>query len=82
MLRKVFKTGNSLVVSLPRDLLDPLGVHDGTHVSVELDHLNRQILIKPVDLPVAGVITSDFAQQVDEFIKQYRSALERLASTK
>ena len=82
MLRKVFKTGNSLVVSLPKDLLDPLGVHDGTNVSVELDHENQQILIKPVDLPVAGAITSDFAQQVDEFIQQYRPALERLASIK
>ncbi|MGB8215341.1 MAG: AbrB/MazE/SpoVT family DNA-binding domain-containing protein [Anaerolineales bacterium] len=37
MRRKVFKTGNSLVVSLPKDLLEPLGMQAGTDLSVELD---------------------------------------------
>ncbi len=80
MLRKVFKTGNSLVVSLPKDLLESLGVHDGTDVSVELDRDNKQILIKPAELPVAVAgLSEEFACQVDEFIEQYRSALEALA---
>jgi putative addiction module antidote len=79
MLRKVFKTGNSLVVSLPKDLLETLGVRDGTDVSVELDRQNRQILIRPVELPVAGDLSEEFARQVSEFIEQYRPALEALA---
>jgi putative addiction module antidote len=79
MFRKVFKTGNSFVVSLPKDLLEPLGVKDGTEVSVELDRQNRQILIRPVDLPIAGDLSEDFARQVSEFIDQYRPALEALA---
>ena len=79
MLRKVFKTGNSLVVSLPKDLLEPLGVRDGMEVSVELDKQNRQILIRPAELPLAGDLTEEFARQVNEFIDEYRPALETLA---
>ena len=79
MLRKVFKTGNSLVVSLPRDFLEPLGVHDGMDVSVELDRENQQILIRPAELPIAAGLSEEFAHQVSEFIDQYRPALEALA---
>ena len=80
MLRKVFKTGNSLVVSLPKDLLEPLGVQDGTDVSVELDRKNRQILIRPSKLPLAGDLSEEFVRQVNEFIEEYRPALEALAN--
>ena len=57
MNRKVFKTGNSLVVSLPKDLLESLSLQDGSDVSVELDRKNRQILIRPAELPLAGDLT-------------------------
>jgi len=79
MHRKVFKTGNSLVVSLPKDLLESLGMQDGTDVSVELDRQNRQILIRPAELPLAGDLSQEFARQVNEFIDQYRPALEALS---
>lgn len=79
MLRKVFKTGNSLVISLPRDMLAPLGMQDGSEVSVDLDTNNHQILIKPVQLSLAGDVNEDFARQVNEFIQLYRPALEALA---
>ena len=79
MLRKVFKTGNSLVVSLPKDLLEPLGMHDGTDVSVELDRKNHQILIRPAELPLPSGMTEEFVRQVNEFIEEYRPALEALA---
>jgi antitoxin MazE len=79
MHRKVFKTGNSLVVSLPKDLLDSLGMQDGTDVSVELDRKNRQILIRPTELPLARDLSQEFARQVNEFIDQYRPALEALS---
>jgi len=79
MHRKVIKTGNSLVVSLPKDLLESLGMQDGTDVSVELDRKNRQILIRPTELPLAGDLSQEFARQVNEFIDQYRPALEALS---
>jgi putative addiction module antidote len=80
MLRKVFKTGNSVVISLSKEALDLLGISEGSDVSVDLDREKRQIIISPLEEPlaVAGV-DEEFAQQVAEFIEQYRPALEALA---
>jgi putative addiction module antidote len=78
MLRKVFKTGNSMVVSLPKDSLDFLGLAEGSEVSVELDRERRQVIIAPVDTSLPGV-DETFAQQVAEFIEEYRPALDALA---
>ena len=80
MLRKVFRTGNSLVVSLPKDALELLGIRVGADVSVDLDRENRQIVITPVEEPLAVVgVDEAFAQQVADFIEQYRPALESLS---
>jgi putative addiction module antidote len=75
----VFKTGNSLVVSLPKDLLETLGIKNGTEVSVELDKKNRQILIRPTENSLAGNLSQEFALQVNEFTNQHRPALESLS---
>lgn len=78
MLRKIFKTGNSTVVSLPREMLESLGVGDGSDVSIELDPVTKQIIIRPAELSVPGV-DEEFAREVAEFIEEYRPALEALA---
>jgi len=78
MVRKIFKTGNSMVVSLPKDTLDFLGLTEGADVAVELDRERRQIIISPVETATRGV-DEVFARQVAEFIEQYRPALEALA---
>ena len=80
MLRKIFKTGNSVVVSLPKEALDWLGLSEGEEVAVDLDREKRQIIISlpPEDLVAVGV-DADFARQVAEFIEEYRQALEALA---
>ncbi len=76
------KTGNSVVVSLPKDALELLGISAGSDVSVDLDREKRQIVISPAEEPlgVAGV-DEEFAQQVAEFIDQYRPALEALSKS-
>ena len=80
MLRKIFKTGNSVVVSLPKDAIEYLQVGEGSEVNVELDRENNQILITPVqpNLTIEG-IDADFAHQVADFIEEYRTALDELA---
>ena len=79
MLRKIFRTRNSLVVSIPKDILVELDLAEGEDVSVELDSQHRQIIISPVAKPLAVEINETFAKQVDEFIQEYRPALEALA---
>ena len=80
MLRKVFRTGNSVVISLPRDVLEYLDIRVGAEIEVNIDRENRQVIIKPVEVPltITGV-DEKFAHQVAEFIEQYRPALEKLA---
>jgi antitoxin MazE len=80
MLRKVFKTGNSVVISLPREALEFLGIQEGQEVAVDLDRENRRIVISPAEAPLAMAgVDEDFARQVSEFIETYRPALKALA---
>lgn len=80
MLRKVFRTGNSIVVALPKEMLESLRIGEGEEVSVELDAERQQILIAPAPAPPASAdIDAEFARQVADFISAYRPALEALA---
>jgi antitoxin MazE len=79
MLRKIFRTGNSIVVSIPREILDELHISEGEDVSVELDSQQRRIVISPVEKDIPTGIDEVFARQVDDFIEKYRPALEALA---
>ena len=78
MPRKIFRTGNSAVVSLPADVLEQVGLALGDSVSVVADPGSRQIIITPVEASLPGV-RSDLLERVDRFIEQYRPALETLA---
>jgi antitoxin MazE len=80
MIRRLFKTGNSIVLSLPREVLEDLGVSDGQPISIELDRIQHRVILTPANQPmaVAGVDPA-FASHLDEFINQYRLALEELA---
>ena len=78
MLRKVFKAGNSLVVSLPKESVAALGLQEGSEVSVELGPDHKEIVIKSSETALAD-IDALFARQVADFIEQYRPALEALA---
>ena len=79
MLRKLFRTGNSIVISIPKDILDELKLSEGESVSVELDSKQHQIVISSVEKPLAVGVDEAFARQVDEFIKEYHPALEASA---
>ena len=80
MIRRLFRTGNSTVLSLPKEVLDDLGIKDGESVNLELDHKHRRVIISPVEKPIAiAGVNEEFARQVNEFIEQYRPALDELA---
>jgi putative addiction module antidote len=76
MARKVFRTGNSTVVSLPVDVLETVGLKLGDEVTVVADPEHNRIIITAHALP--GV-RPGFLERVDRFIDNYRPALETLA---
>lgn len=80
MLRKVFKTGNSVVVSLPQEYLDALGLQLGSAVQLELDRDHRTLTMTPqTPTPQNAGIDADFAAQLEAFIADYGAALNALA---
>ncbi|HMN28237.1 MAG TPA: hypothetical protein PKE45_08785 [Caldilineaceae bacterium] len=78
MIRKIFRAGNSVVLALPKEMLETLHLDEGAEVSVELDAAHGQIVIAPVTAPINGVDPA-FAAQVADFIDRYRPALKALA---
>ena len=78
MQRKIFKTGNSLVISLPKESLQQLNLAEGSSINVSVDLEEQRIVLEPVST-LANDINAEFAQQLDAFIEQYRPALEALA---
>lgn len=78
MVRKIFKTGNSLVLSLPRESIQAIGLQEGSEISLMVDEEQKQIVIEPISSDLADVDII-FAQQLDAFIAEYRPALEELA---
>jgi putative addiction module antidote len=78
MTRKVFRSGNSLAVTLPPDAMARLGIVEGSRVKVVEHAESRGILITPEAVELEGV-DEEFVRLVDEFIEQYRPALEALA---
>lgn len=73
MLRKLFRTGNSIAISIPKDILDELQLSEGEYVSVELDSKQCQIVISTIERLLAVGVDKGFARQVEEFIEKYRS---------
>ena len=78
MAREIFKTGNSMVVSLSKEMLDALQLTEGSEVTLVLNQAQGQIIMTPT-LPTADGVDALFARQVADFIEEYRPALEALA---
>jgi putative addiction module antidote len=78
MPRKIYRTGNSAVVSLPPEVLKQVGLALGDYVSVAADPEQRQIIITPAEPFLPGV-RPDLVERVDRLIEQCRPALETLS---
>lgn len=78
MSRKIYRTGNSLVVTLPKDALDQLRMREGSEVEVQVNEEQGVLIISQAEGSLVGVDDA-FASQVDHFIEEYRVALEELA---
>jgi len=73
MGRKVFRSGNSLVVTLPPEVRD-LGIEEDSEVEVEIEE--GRIVIS---VPERAGLTREFLDWTDGFIERHRELLERLA---
>lgn len=76
-VRKIYKAGNSLVFSIPKEYLQTLGVREGGNLAVYCDPKTRCIVARPID--IEEHIDPAFAARVEGFINRYEQALKELA---
>jgi len=76
-VRKIFRAGNSIVVSLPQTMLKSLDLQEGSHVSVEVNRERRELVLKPV-MAKKHSLPIDFVRLVDKLFVEYDYALRRL----
>ncbi|MEW6172976.1 MAG: hypothetical protein AB1510_07925 [Bacillota bacterium] len=77
-IRKVFRAGNSFVISLPQKVLCEMKLEEGSQVAVTVNMERGEIIIKPVVNTAMTQITGDFARQVEEFLDEYAGVLRDL----
>jgi hypothetical protein len=78
MVTKLQRTEQGVMIVLPEDILETLGLSADTEVSITTKPSLGQIIITPASEILTGV-DEEFARQVSDFIDQYRPALEALA---
>ena len=80
MRRKIEQSKDSLVIKLPTECLNALGLDEGDEVFISLDQANERIIISPTGSRLAYEgVDEEFAKQVADFIERYKPALEELA---
>ncbi len=75
-MRKVFKNGNSLAVTVPKAYAHQLSIRDGSQV--EWKQTSKGLVLILQKKAKVG-IDQKFAQMVDEFINDHEDVLQELS---
>lgn len=78
LIQTLYKNGNSVAVTIPRQFLDELNLKEGSEVVVEKKGDELRILSKTKTL--ATDIDPKFMQMVDEFVTDHEDVLKVLAN--
>lgn len=75
MAQKVLRIGASAGVTLPKKVMEELGIKRGDEVTIDVDKKSGVAFIKP-----AVKVDKELLDWTDKFVKKYRPALEALAN--
>ncbi len=78
MVQQLLRNGDTLVVALPIEAVELMGLREGSEVSVAFDRQTQQLRLWAGSADAADV-DAEFARELAEFIEQYRPALLALA---
>lgn len=80
LVQRLYKNGNSIAVTIPKEYLRDLKLKEGSEVVVEKDSEDGLIIIsgKKKD-KTRSPITPEFLKWLESFNKEYGSALKELA---
>ena len=80
MKRKIVQVGNSLAVTLPRELVKEFHLKAGMEVQTSINHRNAHFIVEPgIKYFEEGKATSRFEKLADRLIKKRQKLLKRLA---
>ncbi|MDO9573488.1 MAG: AbrB/MazE/SpoVT family DNA-binding domain-containing protein [Candidatus Contubernalis sp.] len=75
-IRKIFRAGNSQVVTIPAKILKELNLEEGDHVTLEMKGKDKSLIIRPLQEKISG--GDEFFDQVEDFLDNYKEALDKL----
>lgn len=81
LTQKLYRNGNSVAVTIPKDYLETMKLKDGSEVTVEQDLENESIIISPKKNigKLKSTVTPKFIKWLEEFNQEYGPALRELA---
>jgi len=80
MKRKLVKIGNSLAVTLPRDMVKELGLEPGMEVDATVDPRDGSFVVRAgVKHFEEGKATPRYKKMVDQLIRERRKLYDRLS---
>lgn len=78
LTQKLYKNGNSVAVTIPKDYLKALNLRDGSLVVVKKQA--QGVVITPKAKTLAKEVDSKFMKMVDEFVNEHQDVLQKLAT--
>lgn len=76
-MRKVFRNGNSLAVTVPKAYAHQLSIRDGS--KIEWKEITEGLLLIPSRKIKASGVDQKFAKMVDDFINDHEDVLQELS---
>jgi putative addiction module antidote len=80
MKKKIVRVGNSLAVTLPRELVEQFNLKPGMEVEATINPRNGRLTVEAgVAYFESGKVTKKFEALADRLIRKRKKVLERLA---
>lgn len=77
LTQKLYKSGNSVAVTIPKEYLEELNLKEGKLVVVE--KRGQELVVTPKKAVPASGVNQKFAKMVDEFINEHEDVLQELS---
>lgn len=78
LVQTLYKNGNSIAVTIPRQYLEELNLKEGSKVVVEKQ--GKELRISSKTKALASDVDVKFMKMLDEFVVEHEDVLQKLAA--